>query len=143
MGHNYHKNYFHPKKSENSENKVGEPEVVTSTGETTEDFEGPRMNNPEVIEEADVLTDEEVKELNEEDVMDIAITSDGSLANGEVANCTKLNVRKEAKANSNVLCILNKGDKVTINLNESTEDFYRISTKTIEGFCMKNFIELK
>lgn len=140
MGHKYHKFYDQPKKSENSENKVDEViDGQMTIEEVVEDVE--EVN--ELIEDVEVLTEAEVEELNDEDVMDVAITSDGSLADGVVVNCTKLNMREEAKADSNVVCVINKGDKVTILLDESTEDFYRVSTKTTEGFCMKKFIEVK
>ena len=154
MGHNYHKFYGQPKKSENSENKVEEvvntliDDAVTVNPNATVDEEGNmevtvNVDVESIIEQAETLTETEAEELNEEDVMDVEVTSDGSLTEGVVVNCAKLNMREEAKADSNVVCILDKGDKVTILLDESTEDFYRVSTMTTEGFCMKKYIEIK
>lgn len=137
MGHKYHKFYDQPKKSENSENKVDE--VVNEQMS----FDEIVVNEDIVIEEEAVLTDAEVEELNEEDVMDVEVTEDGSLTEGVITGCSKLNVRSEAKTDSDVIRVLNKGDKVTIILDESTEDFYRVSIETTEGFCMKKFIEVK
>ena len=56
----------------------------------------------------------------------------------------KLNVRKEAKKESEVIVIINKNEQVTVNVTNSTEDFYKVTTATgIEGYCMKQFINVK
>ena len=142
MGHNYHKNYFHPKKSENSENKV---EVVDGQM-TIEEV----VNENVVIEDDAVLTENEVDELNEEDVMDVDVTDEGSFAIGVVTGCAKLNVREKAEANSEVLLIINNGDEVTINLDcegqpePSDVSFYKVTTASgVEGYCMTKYIEIK
>ena len=62
---------------------------------------------------------------------------------GMVVNCTRLNVRKEPNKNAKVIRILDKGNCVMIDLENSTEDFYKVSTPSGEGYCMKNFIEVK
>ena len=66
------------------------------------------------------------------------------LANGRVFDCEQLYVRKEGKKESDVLCIIEKDSEVQINLDESTEEFYKVVTPSgIEGYCMKKFIEVK
>ncbi len=65
-------------------------------------------------------------------------------ATGRVFNCEQLYVRIEGKKGSDVLCIIEKDSEVQINLNESTEEFYKVVTPSgIEGYCMKKFIEVK
>ena len=63
---------------------------------------------------------------------------------GVVTNCNKLNVRKRPHTNSEILCVMSKGDKVEINIKESHRLFYKITTTAgIEGFCMKEYIGLE
>lgn len=62
---------------------------------------------------------------------------------GTVVNCSKLNVRKDPDVKSKSICVLNIADAVDIYLDESTDDFYRITTAYgIEGFCMKKYINI-
>lgn len=65
-------------------------------------------------------------------------------AKGVVTGCEKLNVRKEANKNAEVLCIINKSDEVEIDLENSTQDFFKVITSNnIEGYCMKDYINNK
>ena len=64
-----------------------------------------------------------------------------------VVTAAKLNVRKEANKEADVECVIAKGNEVTVNFEESTEDFYKVygSCKEVlfEGYCVKEFIEIK
>ena len=61
-----------------------------------------------------------------------------------VVGCTLLNVRAEAKADAEVVCIVKEGDVVHVTKKESTRDFYKVCTAAgIEGFCVKQYIKLK
>lgn len=62
---------------------------------------------------------------------------------GFVANCSRLNVRKEASQNAAVIKIINRDAKVKIDEENSTEDFYKVQTGGVVGFCMKEFIEVQ
>lgn len=65
------------------------------------------------------------------------------LLDGVVVNCARLNVREEANGDAEILGIINKGDAVEIDVDESTDDFYKVYTaKGLEGFCMKQFIRV-
>ena len=86
--------------------------------------------------------------VNKPDVEEIVITNQPvklvQEVPGEVVNCDKLNVRKEANKESDPVCVINKNEEVTITIEDSTEDFYKIITATgIEGYCMKQFINVK
>ena len=137
MGHKYNKFYHQPKKTENSENNV-----VAEENKMEEVFDGVIS---EIVEEAEVLSNEEVETLTEEEVVDVEVTEQGSLLKGTVSGCVNLNVRKEAKKDSEIQCIIKKGDTVSIYPDESTEDFYMVcvASSLTKGFCMKQFIEIK
>ena len=63
---------------------------------------------------------------------------------GVVVECAKLNVRAQPNARASVICVIPQGSEVTIDEGESTEEFYKVCTAAgAEGFCMKEFIELK
>lgn len=63
---------------------------------------------------------------------------------GVVVNCDALNVRNNANVKSIALCTIKKGDKVKIDVDDSTKDFYKVILKSgIEGFCMKKYITVR
>ena len=65
---------------------------------------------------------------------------------GIVANCEKLNLRRSPLKDSdgaNIITELLSGVAVVIDEDESTPNFYKVTTDTgLEGYCMKQFIEL-
>ena len=65
---------------------------------------------------------------------------------GIVVNCEKLNLRRSPLKDSdgaNILTELLSGVAVVIDENESTPNFYKVTTETgLEGYCMRQFIEL-
>lgn len=64
-----------------------------------------------------------------------------------VIDCAKLRIRKAASVNADVYGTIENGTEVTINLTNSTEEFYNvnivINEALISGYCMKKFIKLK
>lgn len=63
---------------------------------------------------------------------------------GFVDNCERLRVRKESNVDSEELCIINKLSEVVIDLDNSTDEFYKVKTSEgVEGYCMKKFITIK
>lgn len=55
-----------------------------------------------------------------------------------------LNVRKEPSMNGEILCTIPVGTQVRIDLELSTEDWYKIRAKKgVDGFCMKKYIATK
>lgn len=66
-----------------------------------------------------------------------------SVINGKVVGCLKLNVRESPSIDSNVVCEIASSTEVVIDEQKSTNDFYKIYISSgIEGFCMKQFIEV-
>ncbi len=63
---------------------------------------------------------------------------------GVITNCLNLNVRKEPKADADVLTIIPALSKVQVDTGASTDEFYKVWTETgIEGFCMKKYVVLQ
>ena len=63
---------------------------------------------------------------------------------GFVDNCECLRVRKESNVDSEELCIISKLSEVVIDLDNSTDYFYKVTTSEgVEGYCMKKFITIK
>lgn len=107
-----------------------ELEAITSTGETKEDFEGESMNAPE-----------ESEDETEED------EHSGAISPAVVVGCGKLNVRENPSKDAKVVCVMNLGQELTVDLDKSTEEFYKVYTcvKEVlyEGYCVKQFISIK
>ena len=60
---------------------------------------------------------------------------------GVVVDCKKLRLRKEPNLESEVLVLLNNGDSVIVDLDNSTEEWIKVSTENnIDGYCMRKFI---
>lgn len=63
---------------------------------------------------------------------------------GEVANCYKLNIRVAPVANARIEAIVDAGAKLTINVNESADDWFKITTESgVNGYCMKKFVDAR
>lgn len=59
-------------------------------------------------------------------------------------NCLRLHIHSEPDLNSEVVCKVRYLTEVEIDLEKSTEDFYRICTAIgVEGFCEKYLITIK
>ena len=66
---------------------------------------------------------------------------------GIVANCEKLNLRRSPLKDSdgaNIITELLHGVAVVIDEDESTPIFYKVITEDgLEGYCMRQFVEVK
>ena len=66
---------------------------------------------------------------------------------GIVANCEKLNLRRSPLKDSdgaNIITELLPGVAVVIDEDESASNFYKVITEDgLEGYCMRQFIEVK
>lgn len=120
------KNYS--KFSQKKEN-VNLEEIFPETEAVEADTEQEPIMDPVVEEEA-----EQTQEIVEEAVETV----------GFVDNCERLRVRKESNVDSEELCIINKLSEVVIDLDNSTDYFYKVTTSEgVEGYCMKKFITIK
>lgn len=63
---------------------------------------------------------------------------------GVVTDCMNLNVRKEASVGAEVLAVIDCLSKVTVDMDASTNDFYKVCTAAgVEGFGMKKYIAVR
>ena len=126
------KNYS--KFSQKKEN-VNLEEIFPETEAVESDAEQEPIMDPVVEEEAEQAQDivEESQKI-EEAVQTV----------GFVDNCECLRVRKESNVDSEELCIISKLSEVVIDLDNSTDYFYKVKTSEgVEGYCMKKFITVK
>lgn len=62
---------------------------------------------------------------------------------GKVADCKRLNVRSEATKDSDIVCTIDEGTEVMVDLDESTVDWYKVYLANfIEGYCLAEFISI-
>lgn len=92
---------------------------------------------PEVVEENSEVVKEEVKSVEETPVVEIKEVT------GTVVNCERLNVRKTPELGNNILGDILSGRKVQVNMDESTDQYYKICSETgLDGYCMKGYIKI-
>ena len=126
------KNYS--KFSQKKEN-VNLEEIFPETEAVEADAEQESIMDPVVEEEA-----EQAQEIVEESQK----VEEAVQTVGFVDNCECLRVRKESNVDSEELCIISKLSEVVIDLDNSTDYFYKVKTSEgVEGYCMKKFITIK
>ena len=113
------------------------------------------MGNKKKVEEEVILT-VEPEVTTEEPTVEPEVTTEGadevpeeSVKNGlilshGIVTASKLNVRKEADKEADVLTVISKGTGVGIDLANSTDEFYCVQVivdaELATGYCMKEFI---
>lgn len=124
MSRSNYRNYYKDKDVENDKiiKDVKDEEVKD---EIVEDVKGEEVKD-EIVED---IKDEEVK--------------DETVQKGIVVNCFKLNVRRTANKLSKVLTVIEKGTEVIIANAKTSNGFYKVKVNDIEGYCVKDYIEIK
>ena len=119
-------------------------ENTEEVNETVEQIEENTTNVEESTEEVIKNIDEAIVESNK---LEIDENNNRNIAQATIIGYTKLNVRKNPYKDSEVVCIITKDSSITVDYNESTEDFYKVYVNVdnvpYEGFCMKEFISIK
>lgn len=61
-----------------------------------------------------------------------------------VSNCQRLNVRKEASKESEVLKVLDVKTEIIVDIDYLNDDFYKVKNiiDNVDGYCMKDFITI-
>lgn len=63
---------------------------------------------------------------------------------GVVTDCLRAAIYHEPRANSKVIKVVTLLTKVTVDVDGSTEGFYKVSTSDgVQGYCMKKFIAVR
>ena len=128
--------------------EVVEP-VVENVEETVEPVveetvvENVEENVEETVEPVVEETVEENVEPVVEEVTEDNIPDPTNFVEGVVVKCTKLNVRENPSKDANVVKILDRKTSVMIDIEKSTDDFYFVYTLDFEGYCVKDFLEIK
>ena len=64
--------------------------------------------------------------------------------NGVVANCTKLNIRKEPSVHAEILGVIDVDSEMKIDMDKSNDKWFYASTAVgIDGYCMRDFVNAK
>ena len=95
------------------------------------------MENSEITI-ADIVTNEEDKKT----LTPVNTSKKKKIIIGTV-NCDNLFLREEPDKESDALYVMHKGEAVSINLDESTSTFYKVTVSGTIGFCVKEFITIQ
>lgn len=88
----------------------------------------------------DSIKKEEKEENNIENEIKVEQTS--SIKSGVVIP-NMLYLRSGPSKDDPMISVLEKGQEVEIILKESTNNFYKVHTKDLDGYCMKQFIKVE
>lgn len=68
----------------------------------------------------------------------------GSIENGIVVDCSKLNIRREPKKDADIVLIVDAGAELkVIDSDKHKGDWYKVITSNkVHGFCMKKYVKL-
>ena len=96
-------------------------------------------DNP--IENADFVEEVDAVKMVEETVNTVHIPK---TINGVVANCTKLNIRKDPSVHAEILGVVNVDSEMKIDMDKSNDKWFYVSTAVgIDGYCMRDFVNAK
>lgn len=107
------------------------------------------LGETEFVNEEDSKLQEDVAtETQEEDVQEETVkeeetpnASSGEKTTGKVTNCTSVNVRTSPSASSEVFGIVKAGTEVLIDLGNSTDEYYKVSSSDFLGYIKKDYVE--
>ena len=134
--HNY--SQYSNKKYNNNFNTT--PETTEANQIVVENQNGVAEEVEAPVTETNVATNEAYA-VAETEAAPAPETNSGAIAKGVVTNCAKLNVRSKPSINGNVIAVLSADDEISIDIDESTEEWYKISTVNgVKGYCMRKFV---
>ena len=118
-------------------------EVTEVTKETAEES---TEEVKETVEQVEETTEEVTDEVTEPEVIVPSIENnvENNEVIGKISGFEKLYVRKEASKDSEPVGIVTDKDDLSIDVAHSTDDFYKVITSNgLEGYCIKQFINIK
>lgn len=121
-------------------------EVVTIEVDSGETINLENIETIEIVEEPVQLTIDDFTDVDSEETEETNVDEIPDPANyveGKVINASRLRVRKEPSTTADIITELDKDTTIMIDLNESTEEFYKVYTLEFEGYCVKTFIEIQ
>ena len=104
-----------------------------------------KTNNVEEtkVEQVNSVIEEETKV---ESVNSVAEEKkEGSISNGIVIDCSKLNIRKKPNKESEIVSIVDSGSNLkVIDPDKHKGEWYKVITqKGVNGFCMRKYVEIR
>lgn len=92
-----------------------------------------------------ITTEDELTAVNTEPAITITTEDEpNELLTGVVVDCTRLNVRNAPNKGAKVVATIPAGTEVLIDGDQLDDEFYCVCTASgVEGFCMKQFIEIQ
>lgn len=99
-------------------------------------------NHIEEVETVETVEDTTVDTVEVESVVETVETVTlPATVKGVVVDCARLNVRVAPFDTANAICTIASGAEVTIDVDESTDEWFSICTASgINGYCMKRYI---
>ena len=92
-------------------------------------------------EHADLVEESDVVKMVEETAKTVPIPK---TIDGVVANCTKLNIRKDPSINAEILGVVDVDSEMKIDMNKSNDKWFHVITAVgIDGYCMRDFVTAK
>ena len=128
--------------------EVTEETTEESTEEVKETIEQVEENINEVEEstnETEETKEEVTEEVTEPEVIVPSIENnvENNEVIGKISGFEKLYVRKEASKDSEPVGIVTDKDDLSIDVDHSTDDFYKVITSNgLEGYCVKEFVKI-
>lgn len=130
-----------------TEETVNEIEELTNeTEETVEQVEETVNEVEELTNEIEETIEEVTDEVIEPEVIVPSVENnvENNEVIGKISGFEKLYVRKEASKDSEPVGIVTDKDDLSIDVAHSTDDFYKVITSNgLEGYCVKQFINIK
>lgn len=69
--------------------------------------------------------------------------SKSKFISGKVAYCKSLNIKRKPISSSDIVCVLNTGSKLDVDIGRSTNEWFKVVTESgIEGYCMRSFVSI-
>ena len=121
-------------------------ESTEEVKETVEQVEETINEVEETTNEIEETTEEVTDEVTEPEVIVPSIENnvENNEVIGKISGFEKLYVRKEASKDSEPVGIVTDKDDLSIDVAHSTDDFYKVITSNgLEGYCIKQFINIK
>lgn len=120
-------------------------ESTNEVNETVEQVEETVNEVEESTNETEETTEEVTEEVKEPEVIVPSIENnvENNEVIGKISGFEKLYVRKEASKDSEPAGIITSETVLTIDEENSTEDFYKVTTNEgLEGYCVKKFVKI-
>ena len=115
---------------------------MAETKKTTTKTTGSLFSEEEVTKNAETEKEKESKPVKAEKAVKSQPVKEEEIKtrDGVIVNALDVNVRKSADYKDNIIGCLCRNAFVTINIDKSTDEFYKI-TSPVEGYVNKKFVK--